>query len=89
MALVFAVLASDVMPKLYIVRRCRQKSRLSLAHGTIRAQASNVSVGPGDYGSNNEKDGQNVFERNPDGDSSSKMWVAFDWFHLVVLEMAI
>lgn len=59
------------MPKLCIVR-CRQKSRLSLARGIIRAQASNVSVGPGDYGSNNDKDGQNLFERNPVDDSSSK-----------------
>lgn len=53
--------------------RCRQKLGLSLARGTIRAQASNVSVGPGDYGSNNEKDSQNVSERNSVDDSSSKI----------------
>lgn len=53
--------------------RCRQKSGLSLARGTIRAQASNVSVGPGDYGSNNEKDSQNVSDRNSVDDSSSKI----------------
>lgn len=53
--------------------RCRQKLGLSLARGTIRAQASNVSVGPGDYGSNNEKDSQNVSERNSVNDSSSKI----------------
>ncbi|KAJ1401711.1 hypothetical protein SESBI_28605 [Sesbania bispinosa] len=62
---------SDIMPELYIVR-CRQKSRLSLVHGTIRAHASNVGVGPGDYGSNSEKDSQNVFEKNSINDSSSK-----------------
>ncbi|RDX82984.1 Protein PAM71-homolog, chloroplastic [Mucuna pruriens] len=54
--------------------RCKQKSRLSLARGTIRAQASNISgVEPGDYGSNNEKDGQNVFGRSATDDSSSKV----------------
>ncbi|PNY11559.1 gdt1-like protein chloroplastic-like [Trifolium pratense] len=53
--------------------RCRQKLRLSLARGTIRAQASNVSVGPGDYGSNSEKDSQNVSETNSVDDSSSKI----------------
>lgn len=53
--------------------RCRQKSGLSLARGTIRAQASNISVGPGDYESNNEKDSQNVSERNSVDDSSSKI----------------
>lgn len=53
--------------------RCRQKSGLSLARGTIRAQASNISVGPGDYGSNNEKDSQNVSDRNSVDDSSSKI----------------
>ncbi|XP_020206970.1 protein PAM71-homolog, chloroplastic [Cajanus cajan] len=54
--------------------RCRKKSRLSWAQGTIRAQASNISgVEPGDYGSNNEKDGQNVFERHAIDDSSSKV----------------
>lgn len=53
--------------------RCRQKLGLSLARGTIRAQASNVSVGPGDYGSNNEKDSQNVSDRNSVDDSSSKI----------------
>jgi hypothetical protein len=47
--------------------------RLSLARGTIRAQASNVSVGPGDYGSNSENDSQNVPETNSVDDSSSKM----------------
>uniref|UniRef100_I1LAK6 GDT1 family protein n=1 Tax=Glycine max TaxID=3847 RepID=I1LAK6_SOYBN len=54
--------------------RCRQKSRLSLARGTIRAQASNISgVEPGDYGSNTEKDGQNVFEGNVIEGSSSNV----------------
>lgn len=53
--------------------RCRQKLGLSLARGTIRAQASNISVGPGDYGSNNEKDSQNVSDRNSVDDSSSKI----------------
>ncbi|KAK2400251.1 Protein PAM71-, chloroplastic [Trifolium repens] len=53
--------------------RCRQNLRLSLARGTIRAQASNVSVGPGDYGSNSEKDSQNVPETNSVDDSSSKI----------------
>ncbi|KAL2326579.1 hypothetical protein Fmac_025637 [Flemingia macrophylla] len=54
--------------------RCRQKSRLSWAQGTILAQASNISgVEPGDYGSNNEKDDKNVFERNAIFDSSSKV----------------
>ncbi|XP_061348084.1 protein PAM71-homolog, chloroplastic [Gastrolobium bilobum] len=53
--------------------RCRQKSRLSFARGTIQAQASNVSIEPGDYGSNNEKDSQNVFGRSPINDSSSKI----------------
>lgn len=59
------------MPKLCIVR-CRQKLKLSLARGEIRAQASNASVGPGDYGNNQEKDSQNVSERNSVDDSSSK-----------------
>ncbi|KAE9621199.1 putative Gdt1 family protein [Lupinus albus] len=53
--------------------RCRQKSRLSLAHRTIRPQASNVSIGPGDYGSNNEKNSQNAVEGTPVNDSSSKI----------------
>lgn len=53
--------------------RCRQKLGLSLARGTIRAQASNISVGPGDSRSNNEKDSQNVSERNSVDDSSSKI----------------
>ncbi|KAK7290440.1 hypothetical protein RIF29_04871 [Crotalaria pallida] len=53
--------------------RCRQKSRLSVAHGTIRAQASNVSFGPGDHGSNNEKDRQIGFEGSSISDSSSKV----------------
>lgn len=53
--------------------RCRQKLGLSLARGTIRTQASNISVGPGDYGSNNEKDSQNLSERNSVDDSSSKI----------------
>lgn len=53
--------------------RCRQKSGLSLARETIRAQASNISVGPGDYESNNEKDSQNVSDRNSVDDSSSKI----------------
>lgn len=60
------------MPKLYIVR-CRQKLRLNLAHGTIRAQASNISIGPGDYGNGGEKDSQNVSEGSPVNDSSPKM----------------
>ncbi|XP_057431438.1 protein PAM71-homolog, chloroplastic [Lotus japonicus] len=53
--------------------RGRQKLRLQLAHGIIRAQASNVGVGSGDHGSSNEKDSQNVFERNPINDSSPKI----------------
>ncbi|KAK7344539.1 hypothetical protein VNO77_14262 [Canavalia gladiata] len=54
--------------------RCRHKSRLSLVHGTIRAQASNISgVGPEDYGSNDEKDSHNVSERNAINDSSSEI----------------
>ncbi|KAL5138300.1 Protein PAM71-, chloroplastic [Glycine soja] len=54
--------------------RCRQKSRLSFTRGTIRAQASNISgVEPGDYGSNTEKDGQNVFEGNVIEGSSSNV----------------
>lgn len=53
--------------------RCRQKLGLSLARETIRAQASNISVGPGDYESNNEKDSQNVSDRNSVDDSSSKI----------------
>lgn len=44
-----------------------------MARGTIRVQASNVSVGPEDYGSNHEKDSQNVSERNSVNDSSSKI----------------
>ncbi|QCE05577.1 protein PAM71-homolog, chloroplastic isoform X3 [Vigna unguiculata] len=64
---------SDIMPELYIVRR-RQKSGLSFARCTIRALASNISgVEPGDYGSSNEKDGHNVFEKNSVEDSSSKV----------------
>lgn len=71
--LMFFGLASDIMPELYVVRR-RQKSGLSFARGTIRALASNISgVEPGDYGSNNEKDGHNVFEKNAIDDSSSKV----------------
>ncbi|CAJ1967922.1 unnamed protein product [Sphenostylis stenocarpa] len=63
---------SDIMPELYTVRS-RQKSGLSFACGTIRAQASNISgVEPGDYGSN-EKNGHNVFENNAIDDSSSKV----------------
>lgn len=77
----FFGLASDIMPELYVVRR-RQKSGLSFARGTIRALASNISgVEPGDYGSNNEKDGHNVFEKNAIDDSSSKVWVP--QFHLI------
>ncbi|XP_017412635.1 protein PAM71-homolog, chloroplastic isoform X2 [Vigna angularis] len=58
---------------LYPLRR-RQKSGLSFARGTIRALASNISgVEPGDYGSSNEKDGHNVFEKNAIDDSSSKV----------------
>jgi len=75
LGLTIVFLRSNIFPKLYIVR-CRQKLGLSLARGTIRAQASNISVGPGDYGSNNEKDSQNVSERNSVDDSSSKMWVS-------------
>ncbi|KAK7393220.1 hypothetical protein VNO78_21759 [Psophocarpus tetragonolobus] len=58
---------------LYPLRR-RQKSRLSLASGTIQVHASNISgVEPGDYGSNNEEDSHNVFERKAIDDSSSKV----------------
>jgi len=69
----FVGLVSDIMPELDITRS-RQKSGLSFARGTIRALASNVSgVEPGDYGSNNEKDGHNVFEKNAIDDTSSKV----------------
>ncbi|CAL0333546.1 unnamed protein product [Lupinus luteus] len=60
-------------PTLFSTLRCRQKSRLNLANGIIRAQASNVSFGPGDYGSNNEKDRHNVVEGTDISDSSSKI----------------
>ncbi|KAF1896704.1 hypothetical protein Lal_00034403 [Lupinus albus] len=53
--------------------RCREKSRLNFARGTIRAQASNVSFGPADDRSNNAKDSQNVFEGSSINDSSSKI----------------
>ncbi|CAK8570539.1 unnamed protein product [Lathyrus sativus] len=53
--------------------RCRQKLKLSLVRGEIRSQASNVGVGPGDYGNNHEKDSQNVSERNSVDDNSSKV----------------
>ncbi|KAK7279135.1 hypothetical protein RJT34_24180 [Clitoria ternatea] len=53
---------------------CKQKLRLRLAHGRIRAQASNVSsVGPGDYGSNNHEESQNVFEKKSIDESSSNI----------------
>ncbi|KAI4346048.1 hypothetical protein L6164_013130 [Bauhinia variegata] len=53
--------------------RCRKISSLTLAHGRIRAQASNISIGPGDYESKGERDSHNVFGGVPVDDSSSKI----------------
>ncbi|CAL0303151.1 unnamed protein product [Lupinus luteus] len=49
------------------------KSRLNFAHGTFRAQASDVCFGPADDRSNNAKDNQNVFEGSSINDGSSKI----------------
>ncbi|MED6207704.1 Protein PAM71-, chloroplastic [Stylosanthes scabra] len=61
--------------------RCRQKSRLSLAHGTIRAQASNAGIGPRDYGSSSDIDSQNISQGSHINESSPKIakppkWIA-------------
>ncbi|XP_027938126.1 protein PAM71-homolog, chloroplastic isoform X2 [Vigna unguiculata] len=70
---------------LYPLRR-RQKSGLSFARCTIRALASNISgVEPGDYGSSNEKDGHNVFEKNSVEDSSSKVITLTDFSYRLSL----
>lgn len=45
-----------------------------MAHGTVRAQASNVGIGPGDYESKKESDGENIFGGSPvNDDDSSKV----------------
>ncbi|MED6198107.1 Protein PAM71-, chloroplastic [Stylosanthes scabra] len=61
--------------------RCRQKSRLSLAHGTIRAQASNAGIGPRDYGSSSDINSQNIPQGSQINESSPKIvkppkWIA-------------
>ncbi|XLS50346.1 hypothetical protein HN51_011023, partial [Arachis hypogaea] len=61
--------------------RCRQKSTLSLARGTIRAQTSNTGIGPRDFGSRSDIDGQNVPQGSPLNKSSRKIvkppkWIA-------------
>ncbi|XLS81811.1 hypothetical protein HN51_047642, partial [Arachis hypogaea] len=61
--------------------RCRQKSTLSLARGTIRAQTSNTGIGPRDFGSRSDIDGQNVPQGSPLNESSRKIvkppkWIA-------------
>ncbi|KAF7837369.1 protein PAM71-homolog, chloroplastic [Senna tora] len=53
--------------------RCRKISRLSLTHGKIRAQASNVGIGPGDYESKKGNDSQDVFGGSQVSDNSSKI----------------
>lgn len=70
----FVVLFDNEIPKLCVVR-CRKISRLNFTRGTIRAQASNVGVGPGDYEANKGNGSQNVFGDNQvdDNDNSSKM----------------
>ena len=70
-------LISCIMPQLNAAR-CRKISRVSLARSTIQAQASNISVGPGDYENMDKKDGHNGFESIPDTENSSKVWVPID-----------
>ncbi|XP_028773503.1 protein PAM71-homolog, chloroplastic [Neltuma alba] len=65
--------ANFFRPTISLPLRCRKISRLKLAHGTVRVQASNVGIGPGDYESKKESDGQNVFGGSPVNDDSSKV----------------
>lgn len=51
--------------------RCREISRLNLVCGTVRAQASNVSIGSEGYEGRGEEDNQKIFANGPPSDSSS------------------
>ncbi|KAK4585818.1 hypothetical protein RGQ29_023147 [Quercus rubra] len=53
--------------------RCREISRLNLECGKFRAQASNVSIGPGSYEGQGGEDDQKVFASVPPSDSSSEI----------------
>lgn len=68
----FVVLLNNIMSELCIVR-CRKISRLNLSHSTIRAQASNASIGPGDYESKKGDESQIVFGGSPVNDNASKV----------------
>ncbi|KAJ7979709.1 GDT1-like protein 2, chloroplastic [Quillaja saponaria] len=53
--------------------RCRKISRLSLVCSRIRAQASNVSIGPGGYEGRDENNNQNIITDGPVIDSLSEI----------------
>ncbi|GAV76632.1 LOW QUALITY PROTEIN: UPF0016 domain-containing protein, partial [Cephalotus follicularis] len=53
--------------------RCRRIQRMNLECSIFRAQASNVSVGSGDYEGWEEKDNQNILVNSPPNDSSSEI----------------
>lgn len=63
------------MYSIIFVVRYRGISRLNSAFGTIRAQASNVSIGSGGYEDGEKRDNQKSFVNGPSNDNSSEMWV--------------
>lgn len=70
----------------WLIVRCREISRLNLECGKFRAQASNVSIGSGSYEGQGGEDDQKVVASVPPSDSSSEMWVIWDWLILKMLE---
>ncbi|KAF5466195.1 hypothetical protein F2P56_016144 [Juglans regia] len=53
--------------------RCRGISRLSLARGMVRAQASNVSIGSEGYEGRGEEDNKKIFSNGLPNDNSSEI----------------